>query len=168
MKNVLKVLGAGIVLIAMMAGTVMMTLWYVAYRERRDATTERAEQTPPQAAPERSTSNPLESVKSPDGDLDWSQQEILALRRRVGNRTVLALLELLREREGGVVNYRELMDRTGRTMPQVRADLASFSRSVKKIEGHESWPIETTDPTDSESKIAYTAPKNYLDWWFEE
>lgn len=168
MKKLLKVLGAGLLLIAMMAGTVVMTLWYVAYRERKGAPNVQPS-LPIAKVPEAPTS-PEESaaVASPDGDLDWSQEEILSLRRQVGNRTVIALLELLRERNGAVVNYRELMDRTGRTMPQVRADLASFSRSVKKIEGHESWPITTTDPTDDESGIAYTAPKSYLDWWFEE
>lgn len=168
MKNLLKVIGAVFLLVAMMAGTVVMTLWYVAYRERRDSQDGESRASATDTRSLHVTPQEHEAVSSPDGDLKWSQNEILALRREVGNQTVIALLELLRERGGGVVNYRELMDRTGRTMPQVRADMASFSRSVKKIEGHESWPIDTTDPTDAESGIAYTAPKSYLDWWFEE
>ena len=169
MNSGLRTLRNIVVVLGIMVGTAALTVWFIVWRDRRLAQeaprTGVSDFTP--RMPEPKSVSP-ERVPSLDGDLNWSRDEILTLRRHIGNRTILALLELLRERDGAPVNYNELMDRTGRTMPQVRADLAVFSRAVKKVEGHQHWPIAITDPTDDASKIAYTAPKRYLDWWFED
>lgn len=151
------------------AATVAITIWLMMVRDRRKSS-QLFVSAPSGGArsPQAQTAPTPTVVPSPDGDLDWSREEIRMLKGHVGNQTIVALMELLREREGAPVNYQELMLHTGRTMPQVRADLAVFSRAVKKVEGHQQWPIDTASPTDGESKVAYTAPVPYLDWWFEE
>lgn len=171
MKRALRYLRNLVVVLAIMVGTAALTVWFMAVRDER--LRKASQPTSPQLAETREVQTPASAPKSaeitsPDGDSQWSRDEIRTLRRHVGNQTVLALLEILRERDGAPVNYHELMERTGRTMPQVRADLAVFSRAAKKVEGHDTWPIDVADPTDGESNIAYTAPKSYLDWWFED
>lgn len=169
MKTILKAFRNIAVVLVLMVGTAALTVWFMVMRDRRRSADWQPANPPVASDHVMATAATASSVvASPDGDLDWSREEIRALKDHVGNRTIHTLLALLRERDGEPVNYSELMERTGRTMPQVRADLAVFSRSVKKIEGHQHWPIATTDPTDSESKIAYTAPTTYLDWWFED
>lgn len=169
MRTTLRILRNLVVVMLLMAGTAALTVWFMVKRERRRSADVQMQQ------PAASTGNVMATaatsstaVISPDGDLDWSREEIRSLKNHISNQTILTLIELLRERDGAPVNYHELMERTGRTMPQVRADLAVFSRAVKKVEGRRQWPIDTTTPTDSESKTAYTAPKTYLDWWFED
>ena len=169
MKDVLRVLRNLVVVLLIMIGTAALTVWFFSIRDRRRKVGSLADKSPqPHEHVTANAASTSSAVPSPDGDLEWTRDEIRMLKSHIGNRTILALLELLRERDGKPVNYQELMERTGRTMPQVRADLAVFSRTVKKIEGHSLWPIGTTDPTDAESRIAYIAPKTYLDWWFED
>lgn len=169
MKKMLGILRKVVVVMLLMAGTAALTVWFMAMRDRRRSGDGQPAEPPESSGNVMATAaTTSEVVASPDGDLDWSREEILSLRNHIGNQTILTLLRLLRERDGAPVNYHELMEQTGRTMPQVRADLAVFSRAVKKIEGHQHWPIDTTSPTDGESRIAYTVPKTYLDWWFEE
>lgn len=101
-------------------------------------------------------------------DLDWTRQEIRELRDTVGNETIFALFDLLRARKGDPVNYRELMEATDRTMAQVRADLSKLSRVSHSIGDHDTWPIDTVDPTDGRSRRAYVISDQYLTWWFED
>lgn len=155
--------------LALMVSTALLTAWFMVMRDRQRLALQQPTD-PPLARRNviADAATASEAVRSPDDDLEWSRDEIRSLKAHVGNRTILALLDLLRERDGAPVNYYELMERTGRTMPQVRADLASFSRAVKRIEGREKWPIHTMPATDGVSRIAYATPQKYLDWWFEE
>lgn len=107
-------------------------------------------------------------VVSPDGDLKWTREEVRSLRRHIDNPTIKLLMEMIRERNGGPVNYQELMERSGRTMPQLRADLAVLSRVSRQVVGQRSSPIDVTSATDGQSKRAYTVPDSYLQWWFED
>lgn len=123
---------------------------------------------PPVDATASPTVSVATGVVSPDGDLQWTREEVRSLRRHIDNPTIKLLMELVRERNGAPVNYQELMERSGRTMPQLRADLAVLSRVSRKVVGQKNSPIDVTSPTDGQSKRAYTVPESYLQWWFED
>lgn len=171
MQIVVKALRFIVLVLSIATSVLVLGVLFLVVQDRRRVTPWQPQK--PQnemAAPEAQSSIPRaeQPLQSPDGDLEWSRDEISMLRGQIENATILALLEMLRDRDGAAVNYQELMDRTGRTMAQVRADLSGFSRVARTIHGHDHWPIETAAPTDGQSNMAYTAPRAYLDWWFQE
>lgn len=168
MKNRSMNLRSFAVMLLIMIGTAALTRWYTVAQYRRKVPALQPASIPKALAEKSVTSAVASPVTSPDGDNLWTPEEIRSLRQNLGNPTMEALLELLRDRNGAAVNYRELMAHTGRTMPQVRADLSMLSRKARAINAHTNWPIDAVPPTDQLSNRAYSIPTQYLDWWFQD
>lgn len=98
----------------------------------------------------------------------WSRDQIRELRALVTNPTIVSLFDLASKRDGGPVNYREVVQETGLDAVQVGDHFSSFFHKAKAIHNDEHWPLEIVPPTDEHSGRAYFVPRPYLDWWFEE
>lgn len=103
----------------------------------------------------------------PSAGLAWTKSQIRELKRAVTNPTIVALFDLARSSDGEPINYRELLDVTGRSASQVRADFAAFSQACRMIRNDDVWPVEQVQATDGSSRTAYRIDDCYLDWWFE-
>jgi hypothetical protein len=135
-------------------------------QRRRIVTAERGKSPAGQDSPARTTGK-----SSVDGtaiaDPQWSKSQIVELKRHATNPTIVALFDLARSSDGEPVNYGELMDVTGRTANQVRADFAAFSQACRTIHGDDVWPVRLVPSTDGSSRTAYLIDNHYLEWWFE-
>lgn len=99
---------------------------------------------------------------------NWNRTQIRELRAIASNPSISRLFELARKRQGGPINYRELLDGTGFRAAEVGEHFSAFSRQAKALHKDGGWPIELVPPTDEHSGRAYFIPQQYLDWWFEE
>ena len=118
---------------------------------------------------DESSPEPEASFTTDIGDgRQWTRDEIVTLRETLDNPPMMKLMEMLRDRNGEPVNLNEIEAATGRSSGQTRADLSMLSRKSHLINDHTDWPLDSAMPTDGTSSRAYSIPRQYLEWWFEE
>lgn len=93
----------------------------------------------------------------------WTAEEIRDLRRAVHNKTVEALMELTCALPGKRVTFQEVYECAGRTYGQARADLAGFTRLLRKSFGRETWPVNVVQGPDK--GLTYDAVPYIADAW---
>jgi hypothetical protein len=62
------------------------------------------------------------------------------------------------------VSYTEICEYTGRSRPELRADLAGLSRLVRKRLGKSSWPFEVQRILDKDD-YCYRMDDEQAAWW---
>lgn len=68
---------------------------------------------------------------------------------------------------GGLVSIRELEEHTGRTFPQVRADLGGLTRTCRTRLKKPHWPFAAVWAADGKAQMSYRVPAEVLRWWHE-
>lgn len=104
----------------------------------------------------------LPSASSPN-ERAWTSDEIRHLRRVVPNGTVEALMELTCASPKKRVTFQEVYEHSGRTFAQARADLAGFTRLVRKSFGRERWPVNVVQGPDK--GLTYDAEPAIAEAW---
>lgn len=101
--------------------------------------------------------------------MGWTKDEILHLKDKVRNPTVITLLNLTAERAGEWVDFSELRKATGRTLREAMGDLAGFTRLVKSLgkTGQDGWPIEVKFGVEPQEPTRYRMQPNIAQWWRE-
>jgi hypothetical protein len=96
----------------------------------------------------------------------WSREQFISLKRVLRNDSQIALLEMTAARPDKYVKFSELMERTGRSHPELRGDLAGFSQLCKKYGPSEQgvWPVYWKELDD---EVCYSMKKLMADWWKE-
>ncbi len=97
----------------------------------------------------------------------WTRDEVRRLKSMVTNPTVLAVFDLARGREDGMVSIRELERHTGRKYAQVRADFGGLTRTCRTRLNKEHWPFYARWAADGEQQMSYQVYEDVLRWWFE-
>jgi hypothetical protein len=93
----------------------------------------------------------------------WTAEDIRVLRRTAHNKTVEALMELTCASPGKRVTFQEVYESAGRTYGQARADLAGFTRLLRKSFGREAWPVNVVQGPDK--GLTYYAEPSIADAW---
>jgi hypothetical protein len=99
---------------------------------------------------------------------EWNREDVRRLKSMVTNPTILAIFDLAREREGGLVSIRELERHTGRKHEVVRADLGGLTRTCRTRLKKEHWPFAAIWAADGEPQMSYKVRDDVLQWWWED
>lgn len=111
------------------------------------------------------------SVGKPDEQAarrGWTREDVRRLKLKVTNPTILAVFDLAREREGGLVSIRELEQYTGRRYEQVRADFGGLTRTCRTRLNKEHWQFAAIWAADGKPQMSYKVPDDVLRWWYED
>jgi hypothetical protein len=87
-----------------------------------------------------------------------------ALAASVTNAGVRGALDLCARRPGEWVSYTDICEYTGRSRPQLRADLAGLTRLLKKRIGKSSWPFDVVWMSDK-NEYGYRMDDERATWW---
>jgi hypothetical protein len=104
----------------------------------------------------------LASDSAAQGAATWSREEISRLARDQDLRPAArSMLELTASRPGEPVTIEEVLDKSGRSHGGVRADLAVFTRLLKRDYQGKEWPVKV----DSSGTALYTMSHERAEWW---
>ncbi|MGE0227997.1 MAG: hypothetical protein AB7I38_05455 [Dehalococcoidia bacterium] len=73
--------------------------------------------------------------------IPWTEEDIARLRSAVTNPSVRLLVDLLAADPTASISFTVLVERSGRSIGQVRGDLASLTALIKSQFGRSNWPI---------------------------
>jgi hypothetical protein len=93
-----------------------------------------------------------------------SAGDFTILASSVTNAGIRGALDLCARRPGEWVSYAEICEYTGRSRPELRADLAGLSRLVRKRLGKSSWPFEVQRILDKDD-YCYRMDDEQAAWW---
>jgi hypothetical protein len=93
-----------------------------------------------------------------------SAGDFATLASSVTNAGIRGALDLCARRPGEWVSYAEICEYTGRSRPQLRADLAGLTRLVHKRLGKSSWPFEVQRVLDKD-EYGYRMDDEQGAWW---
>lgn len=100
---------------------------------------------------------------SPPSESRWTPEEIRHLRRLVNNKTAQALMDLTCAAPGKRVTFKKTYERAGRTYGQARADLAGFSKLIRKNFNRDTWPVTVEQGPDK--GLTYYAEPSIAKAW---
>ncbi len=107
-----------------------------------------------------------EPVEQPTGQ-EWTRDDVRRLKSMVSNPTILAVFDLAKDREGGMMSIRELEQHTGRKFEQVRAGFGGLTRTCRTRLKKEHWPFAAVWAADGKAQMSYRVPDKVLRWWHE-
>lgn len=73
------------------------------------------------------------------------------------------LLQFAAENAGTEINFRDFLQRTSWSDPQVRSELGSISKVARKLFGTKVWPVRTRQGSDG--VMRYFMPEGIAEWW---
>lgn len=105
-----------------------------------------------------------EAGETPQVLAEWTEQQVSRLKRGA-KRAARVALELTAARPGEWVPYSEVIEQSGRTHDQGRADMAVFSALVKKIRASKEWPIDWEQGAGGTQQVYYRMDRDFAEIW---
>lgn len=88
--------------------------------------------------------------------VEWSAEDVERLRTQMAHRKVSEVLTLLSSQPDRWFKWGDIVDRSGRTSPQVRGDVAGLTRHIRSEWRRDNWPFEVR--ADEKGKVEYMMP----------
>lgn len=104
-----------------------------------------------------------EQTGSTASESRWTPEEVRHLRRLVNNKTVHMLMDMACATPGKRVTFTRIYERAGRTYGEARADLAGFTKLIRKNFDRTTWPV-TVEQGGDKGLMYYAEPSIAKAW----